>query len=110
LHPLPFDSEFASLSKDKPKPNSAVVDLERARARLRSQGGRVSLESLKSEVDAVRDLLDQGLSSEARTRLNVILSAARSHPASLAQARCFLSIALEMQGQFHESLDAVSMY
>ena len=98
------------MSKEKPKPNSAVVDLERARARLRSQGGKVSPESLRTELDAVRDLLDQGLSSEARARLNVILSAARSHPTSLAQARCFLSASLEMQGQFQESLDAVSMY
>ena len=70
----------------------------------------MSPESLRTELDAVRDLLDQGLSSEARARLNVILSAARSHPTSLAQARCFLSASLEMQGQFQESLDAVSMY
>jgi len=98
------------LSKDKPTPNNAVVDLERARVRLRSQGGKVSSAALTSELEIVRDLLDQGLSSEARARLNAILSAARSHPASLAQARLFLSIALEMQGHFHESLDAVSMY
>jgi tetratricopeptide (TPR) repeat protein len=58
----------------------------------------------------VRELLDQGLSTEARARLNVILSAARSHQALLAQARCALSISLEMQGHFRESLDAVSMY
>jgi len=50
------------------------------------------------------------LSSEARKRLNVLLSAARPHRALLAQARCALSIALEMQGHFRESLDAVSMY
>ena len=98
------------MRKEKLTPTDAVVDLERARVRLRSQGGRVSLESLATEIETVRDLLDQGLSSEARTHLNAVLSAARSHPASLAQARCFLSIALEMQGQFRESLDAVSMY
>ncbi len=98
------------MSKDKLTPPNSVVDLEHARVRLRSQGGKVSLESLVKELATVRDLLDQGLSSEARIHLNAILSAARNHPASLAQARCFLSIALEMQGQFHESLDAVSMY
>src|SRR4029079_10702864 len=85
-------------------------DLQDARARLKSLSGKSSPESLSAELDAVRELLDQGLSTEARTRLNVILSAARSHRALLAQARCSLSIALEMQGQYRESLDAVSMY
>ncbi len=98
------------MSKDKPTSNSSVVDLDRARVRLRSQGGKVSPESLLEELNAIRDLLDRGLSSEARARLNAVLSAARSDPAALAQARYFLSIALEMQGHFHESLDAVSMY
>ncbi|HJZ82506.1 MAG TPA: sigma 54-interacting transcriptional regulator, partial [Pyrinomonadaceae bacterium] len=50
------------------------------------------------------------MSSEARTHLNAILSAARSHRALLARARRALSVALEMQGQYRESLDAVSMY
>jgi DNA-binding NtrC family response regulator/tetratricopeptide (TPR) repeat protein len=98
------------LSKEKQNQNNSVVDLQDARARLRSLSGKSSPESLSAELDAVRELLDQGLSTEARTRLNVILSAARSHRALLAEARCALSIALEMQGQFRESLDAVSMY
>jgi hydrogenase-4 transcriptional activator len=106
----PLIGSFPLLSKDKHTPKSPVVDLEHARTRLRSLGDKASPESLATELDAVRELLDQGLSSEARTRLNVILSAARSHPASLAEARCFLSIALEMQGHFHESLDALLMY
>jgi DNA-binding NtrC family response regulator/tetratricopeptide (TPR) repeat protein len=67
-------------------------------------------ESLATEIIAVRELIDQGLSSEARTRLNAILSAARSHRTVLAQARWALSVALEMQGQFRDSLDALSMY
>jgi len=95
------------LSNDKENP---IVDLERARARLRARQGKASAESLSTEFDEIRDLLDGGLSTEARTRLNVVLSAARNQPESLAQARCYLSIALEMQGHFHESLDAVSMY
>jgi len=98
------------LSKEKHRPTSAVVDLERARARLSAAGGKATPESLAAELDAVRELLDQGLSSEARKRLNALLSAARPHRALLAQARCALSIALEMQGHFRESLDAVSMY
>jgi len=98
------------LSKEKQNQNNSVVDLQDARARLRSLSDKPSPESLSAELDAVRELLDQGLSTEARARLNVILSAARSHRALLAQARCALSIALEMQGQFRESLDAVSMY
>jgi hypothetical protein len=98
------------LSKDKKDQKNSVVDLERARVRLRSTGGGSSAESLAAELDAVRELLDQGLSTEARTRLNVVLSAARQHRAELAQARCALSISLEMQGHFRESLDAVSMY
>jgi transcriptional regulator with GAF, ATPase, and Fis domain/Tfp pilus assembly protein PilF len=95
------------VSNDK---ENSIVDLERARARLRLRQGRPSAESLSTELDEIRELLDGGLSTEARTRLNVVLSAARNQPESLAQARCYLSIALEMQGHFHESLDAVSMY
>lgn len=92
---------------NKQKNNAkAVVDLERARLRLRSRDA----ESLAQELDTVREFLDQGLSSEARARLNVVLAAARTQPALLAEARCFLSIALEMQGQFRESLDALAMY
>jgi len=98
------------LNKEKHNPNNSVVDLEHARVRLRSLSTKSSPESLSAELDAVRELLDQGLSTEARSRLNVILSAARSHRDLLAQARCALSIALEMQGHFRESLDAVSMY
>lgn len=86
--------------------SKGVVDIERARLRLRSRDA----EALIEELDTVRELLDQGLSTEARTRLNIILSAARSQPALLAQARRFLSVALEMQGHFRESLDAVAMY
>lgn len=89
---------------------NSIVDLERARALLRSRQGKASPESLSTELDEIRALLDGGLSTEARTRLNVVLSAARNQPEFLAQARCYLSIALEMQGHFHESLDAVSMY
>jgi DNA-binding NtrC family response regulator/tetratricopeptide (TPR) repeat protein len=62
------------------------------------------------DLEAVRGLLDQGLTTEARSRLNNLLSQTRNQPALLAQARCALSVALEMQGHFRESLDAVAMY
>ena len=98
------------MSKDKQKTDNAVVDLEHARARLRSRVGKASPESLAGDLEAVRGLLDQGLTTEARSRLNSLLVQTRNHPALLAEARCGLSIALEMQGEYRESLDAVAMY
>jgi transcriptional regulator with GAF, ATPase, and Fis domain/Tfp pilus assembly protein PilF len=92
------------------KKENSVVDIDHARARLRSRSGKASVASLSAELEAIRALLDGGLSGEARSRLNAVLSAARGQPEMLAQARCYLSIALEMQGHSRESLDAVSMY
>jgi len=85
-----------------------VVDLADARVRLRSRNP--TNEALIEELDQVRTLLDQGLSSEARTRLTSLISAARNNPTVLALARCALSAALEMQGRYRESLTAVAMY
>jgi len=96
--------------KDKNPPISTVVDLEDARERLNSATGKATPESLAAELGRICDLIDQGLSTEARKRLTPLLSAARPHRTVLAQARLALSIALEMQGQFRESLDALSMY
>ena len=98
------------MSEEHQKKDGGVVDLEHARARLRSRSGKASPESLAGDLKKIRGLIDQGLSGEARTQLNSLLANARSHPAILAEARCLLSIALEMQGQYHESLDAVAMY
>jgi len=86
-----------------------VVDLADARVRLRSRV-RPSTESLTAELDEIRSLLDQGLSTEAKDRLGLLISAARSYPAVLALARCALSTALEQQGHYRDSLAAVSMY
>jgi len=61
-------------------------------------------------LDAVRSLLDQGLSTEAKDRLALLISNARSNPPILALARCALSTALEQQGHYRDSLAAVSMY
>jgi tetratricopeptide (TPR) repeat protein len=101
---LPF------LNKVNDKSNQGVVDLEHARARLRSRQGKASAESLSGELDGIRELLDQGLTGEARSQLNSLLSRAKHYPEILAEARGLLSIALEMQGQYRESLDAVAMY
>lgn len=94
----------------KENSDNAVVNLEHARVRLRSRAGKASPEALAGDLEAVRGLLDQGLTTEARSRLSSLLSQTRAQPALLAQARCALSIALEMQGQHRESLDAVAMY
>jgi hydrogenase-4 transcriptional activator len=101
---LPF------LNKANDKSNQGVVDLEHARARLRSRQGKASAESLSDELSGIRVLLDQGLTGEARSQLNSLLSRAKTYPEILAEARGLLSIALEMQGQYRESLDAVAMY
>src|SRR5688500_17820562 len=78
-----------------------VVDLADARVRLRSK--RPSEASLGQELDEIRSLLDQGLSTEARTRLTSLITAAGKSPTILALARCSLAHALEMQGHYRES-------
>jgi transcriptional regulator with GAF, ATPase, and Fis domain/tetratricopeptide (TPR) repeat protein len=88
-----------------------IVNLDDARARLRSRlGANSSPESVANELEAARLLLDKGLSTEAETRLTTIIRFARHDAQLLAQARCALSMALEMQGQYQESLEAVLMY
>lgn len=86
-----------------------VVDLADARVKIRSRV-RPTTESLMRELDDIRSLLDQGLSTEAKARLALLISNARSHASVLALARCALSITLEQQGHYRDSLAAVSMY
>jgi hydrogenase-4 transcriptional activator len=102
-------------SGDRPAPDESssgkgVVDLADARVRLRTRSRQVSNQNLMAELDEVRSLLDQGLSAEAKTRLASLISAAHNNLSILALARCALSTALEMQGQYRESLAAVAMY
>src|ERR1051325_7875106 len=97
-----------------PPPNESptgkgVVDLADARVRLNSRA-RPSQENLLAELDEVRLLLDQGLSAEAKSRITLLIAAAQKNPSVLALARCALSTALEMQGQYKDSLAAVAMY
>ncbi|HKC62167.1 MAG TPA: hypothetical protein VKB86_00950, partial [Pyrinomonadaceae bacterium] len=100
------------MSKDKKRPEPGVVNLADARARLqRSRSrGNVSREELLAELEEIRLLLDNGLSSEVKARLTPLIAAARHDASVLAQARCVLSAALEMQGRYRESLEAVQMY
>src|SRR5687767_7591029 len=85
-----------------------VVDLADARVRFRSK--HPSEASLVEELDEVHSLLDQGLSTEARSRLTSVITAAGKSPTILALARCSLANALEMQGHYRESLASVAMY
>lgn len=98
-------------SAGKPSAGRGVVDLADARVRLGSHSRTAaSHESLMQQLDEVRTLLDQGLTTEARSRLTAIISAARHSPSILALARSSLSVALEMQGHYRESLASVEMY
>ena len=92
----------------KPLTERGVVDLADARIKIRSR--KPTLESLTRELDEVRSLLDQGLSTEAKDRLALLIANARHNPTILALARCALATALEQQGHYRESLAAVSMY
>src|SRR5689334_15305120 len=88
-----------------------VVDLADARVKIRSRV-RPTTESLMRDLDEIRSLLDQGLSTEAKARLSLLIANAnaKNHQAVLALARCALSITLEQQGHYRDSLAAVSMY
>lgn len=67
--------------------------------------------SLAEEVQAARELLDQGLLSNAETRLRAVIKTPRGgDPSLLAEARCVLSTTLEMQSRYRESLETVAMY
>jgi hydrogenase-4 transcriptional activator len=94
---------------DKSESGSGVVDLNRARAR-RQRRGPISPEAVLAELDEVRLLLDQGLSAAAEAKLNALLESGIDDPTLVAQTRLALSLALEMQGRYRESLDALSDY
>src|SRR5215208_5743144 len=100
----------APLGRDqKPPTERGVVDLADARVRIRSRA-KPTHESLMHELDEIRSLLDQGLPTEAKDRLALLISNARNNSTVLALARCALSTALEQQGHYRDSLAAVSMY
>ena len=84
-----------------------VVNLDSARAKPPSNQSQASL---TGELQAVQTLLDQGRSIEVQSRLATYMKLVRREPSLLAKARCALSVSLEMQGRYIESLDVVSMY
>ncbi|MDT5294890.1 MAG: hypothetical protein QOJ76_1770, partial [Acidobacteriota bacterium] len=67
-------------------------------------------DALARELEEIRVLLDEGLSTEVQSRLTPLMRAARRFPSLLAEARCLLSASLEMQGRSRESLEAVAAY
>jgi len=97
------------LSEGKKTRDDAVINLDHARVRLRSRAAEVPT-SLARNLRDICELLDKGLTNQARSRLATLLTQARNQPVLLAQARCALSTALNMLGQFRDSLAAVAMY
>ena len=64
-------------------------------------------------LEDVRLLLDQGRATEAQTAIARLLKPTKTNriTASLqAKVRCALSLSLEMQGRYRESLEAVAQY
>src|SRR6266545_1154224 len=104
------NADSGASSPEESSSGKGVVDLADARVRLRSRSRHPSNQNLLQELDEVRSLLDQGLSAEAKSRIALLISAAKSNPSVLALARCALSTELEMQGQYRDSLAAVAMY
>jgi DNA-binding NtrC family response regulator/tetratricopeptide (TPR) repeat protein len=90
--------------------DESVVDLARARVRLRSRAVKSSSESHTKELADINLLLDKGHSVEAQSRAAKLISEGRNEPVTLAQARLALSLALEMHGRHQESLAAIAMY
>ena len=93
------------MSKETRGEESGIANL--SDVRTRAQAARRSLER---ELEEVRLLLDQGLTSEVLKRTAALMRASRQDASLLARARCLLSAALEMQGRYRESLEAVQMY
>ncbi len=100
------------MKKDQTTRENGVVDLENARVRLsaRARASANAQNTYESALEEVQLLLDEGRSNEVKIRLTPILSNPKNNPAALAKARCLLSAALEMEGLYKESLDAVLLY
>jgi DNA-binding NtrC family response regulator/tetratricopeptide (TPR) repeat protein len=66
--------------------------------------------SVDAELEEIKNLLDQGLSTRVEAKTRAIIKSARGNESLRAKARCALSKSLEMQGRYRESLEAVAMY
>ena len=95
------------MKKENAPPHSGVFKLSGFR---KSSPSGAQRESLESRLEEIRTLLDQGLSSEAQTRVAALLRTPRLDASLAAKARCALSLSLEMQGRYSESLAAIAMY
>jgi tetratricopeptide (TPR) repeat protein len=62
-----------------------------------------------ADLTEIQDLLDQGLSSKAESKLRVVIKSARDESLK-AKARCALSKSLEMKGRYRESLEVLAIY
>jgi transcriptional regulator with GAF, ATPase, and Fis domain/Tfp pilus assembly protein PilF len=98
------------LNKKDQLPEGEVVDLARARVRLRSRAEHRSAESHLKELGEINLLLDKGHSVEARSRLSTLISDCREDRVVLANARLALSLALEMHGDYQKSLGSIAVY
>ena len=87
--------------------NAAAKNVGGSRA---SSNGAVGRLSLPKQLDEVRRLLDEGLSSQAERQGRQLISAARREPEILAKAHCSVSVALEMQGRYVDSLEIIKIY
>ncbi|HZS03491.1 MAG TPA: sigma 54-interacting transcriptional regulator [Blastocatellia bacterium] len=104
---MPKRSLISKSEADRKAPASGSSVIHLAEARLSKNAVR---ESPNQRLEEIRLLLDQGLATEAQKRIAALMKAAR-HDASLtARARCALSMSLEMQGRYRESLEAVAPY
>jgi hydrogenase-4 transcriptional activator len=94
---------------EKPKKAAGVINLSDARLRVRARVNAAHA-ALAAQIEATRELIDRGQAAEAESRLTQIIKATRDDEELLAQARCMLSVSLETQGRFGDSLAAVQMY
>ena len=95
----------------RPHPPSGNTGVAPYRPRpRRAADASPASESFAAEIEAARAMLDQGRSGAAEARLRSLIGAARGDQTLLARARCLLSVALEMQGRFADSLEAVKSY
>jgi transcriptional regulator with PAS, ATPase and Fis domain len=102
---LPNDGSAAG----KLPKGAGVVNLSDARRRVRARVDAAHA-ALAAEIEATRELIDRGQATAAETRLTQIIKATRDDEELLAQARCMLSVSLETQGRYNDSLAVVQMY
>ncbi|HZH90072.1 MAG TPA: sigma 54-interacting transcriptional regulator [Pyrinomonadaceae bacterium] len=94
---------------EKPSKAAGVVNLSDARQRVRQRVDAAHA-ALAAEIEATLELIDRGQTAAAETRLTQIIKATRDDEELLARARCMLSVSLETQERYNDSLAAVQMY